>query len=338
MNFYDHFKSKMNVVPAIEDIAIQELDNNLENRNLKGYREKRHFVVRSECFQDLIDEIINNDECSYVIHCGEQVKRDKISPQTLQVILKESRTDRSIREVVSSRLMNYFGVSTTYDTLVKNGDNLSVLSVDFVQKESEVMLLHDLGFVLENNLMVDDANLRRTMDRLYNRNKHIDHRKIVAKSEFDAQKEKIVEEYLTSFVLRRFVLKDGDFYSNNCAALVSYDMSIGSLLNFDFDDALYEKFFDSKEYKLEQMKYIAANYPVVFKKVIAKLDSLLNIDSDTKNLKLVDLVDSAVPNGIEGKDQMAELLYKNVVDTQKLCNDAVRSLYLTRANFETLCR
>ena len=338
MNFYDHFKSKMNVIPAIEDIAIQELDDNLENRNLKGYREKRHFVVNSECFQGLIDELKSNDECSYVIHCGEQVKKDKMSPQSLQVVLKESRTDRSIREVVSSRLMNYFGVSTTYDTLVQNGDDLSVLSVDFVQKESEVMLLHDLGFVLENNLMVDDANLRRTMDRLYNRNKHIDHRKIVAKSEFDAQKEKIVEEYLTSFVLRRFVLKDGDFYSNNCAALVSYDMSIGSLLNFDFDDTLYEKFVDSKEYKLEQMKYIATNYPFVFKKIIAKLDSLLNINSETKSLVLVDIVNSAVPSGIEGRDQVEETLYKNLMDTQKLCNDAVRSLYLTRANFETLCR
>lgn len=224
-------------IDALSISVINNFDDVVEeyseqNEEIDGHRfGKKFFRINCECFPKLLEELTSSDDCSYITYANAIIK-DGFVPKKLSCLYKQLRFDTYnsdetvaeelvVNEVLSSQILNYFGVPTVYNSACalkneKAKKEYGLLSIDFLNGDSEFETLEDLGYKIpsgEIRFLKQNENFADEDDRL--------------RDNFD--------DFITSVLVRLFVLHDGDFRNFNIGNISNLENGKNQLINFDFE-------------------------------------------------------------------------------------------------------
>lgn len=285
MSVLDIKKIKSNKQKVKEVVSFSFVENfdkmaenyHEQNGNINGHRfGKQFFRVDNQVFNPLIEELQENNDCSYLTYANNVIKAGfipkKISAMTKQLRYEEDIPDESVseelivNEVLASKIMNFFGCPTCYNMAIKRKeaynyeDEFELLSVDFMPFE------HTFYTFDEYNCIIS-CNLEKVIDTISKR--------IIANygKENSEESEKLIEDFLLSQMVREHILCDDDCYHTNSGILVNNENLNLNLINFDYEFAFTNSVRQDKlrkEWFKEQLEYAKKKYPKVYKKFCDK--------------------------------------------------------------------
>lgn len=259
------------------------------NNKLNGGRTKNFIICSSRFFVDCFREIRDNRDCSYVTYLNDVVKSG-YNPKYVSC-LEKNGNNNSIREVLACRIMNYFGVATTFETLAKRENKLKVLSIDFNYKDFEYYSFNDIEINFNLSLEAVIDRIRQKLNLFYISSKFPISK--LNESEFHHKTLKFIEDFVMTYLVRKLLLGDRDFFGHNID--ISVNKQTGDFLlgpNYD-----YEYTFNPDDLTFETtedlIKYVIADYPEVFEIFIQKLLQLMSASLQHRgNLICDDLLDN----------------------------------------------
>lgn len=314
-------------LPELKDGVVEEYDQNFETGKYKltGLRSKHFVRCSSELFGGLVSELQNNKNTSYITHVNELIK-DGYIPEYLSVLIKDGGVlEGNIREVVSSRILNYFGVPTTYETLARGSGNQAVnhyvLSADFIGSPiDEFYTLDELGIMVYNTPL---ENIVTDMNKLLNtfyRSRRLFNFGAIDRSQFDVQKEQVIEDFLYGYIVRRYVLDNRDLHGDNIGVIIRKDdLSISLAPNYDFEQTLEHIAIIDDTSTIDNIKFVRFMYPHIFAKFLNKLKDFRETKSTSGKPLYEEIIDNAVSNDYMSQS-IKEACEYNIQKALDVCN------------------
>lgn len=221
------------------------VDEQSEHNKLDGHTNKWCEMADRSYFEDYIFDVKNNpNSCFQTCYTKEEIINDYI-PEHFSVFIKEMPNETQVDvEILASRIMNYFGLSTSYNTgiLGKQGNEIKnyLMSVDFLRVGDELVLIEDLQHEENQNWFNFDVrwfskgdfkeNIEATAELVKNK---------LMKGNIDFTKkdiDKFISFVVSSMLVRSFLMGDSDFHTNNVGILInSKTQSFRPIPNFDYE-------------------------------------------------------------------------------------------------------
>lgn len=221
------------------------VDEQSEQNKLDGHTNKWCEMADKSYFEDYIFDVKNNPNSSFqTCLTREEIINDYI-PEHFSVFIKEMPNETQVDvEILASRIMNYFGLSTSYNTgiLGKQGNEIKnyLMSVDFLRFGDELVLIEDLQHEENQNWFNFDVrwfskgdfkeNIEVTAELVKNK---------LMKENIDFTKkdiDKFISFVVSSMLVRSFLMGDSDFHTNNVGILInSKTQSFRPIPNFDYE-------------------------------------------------------------------------------------------------------
>ena len=290
------------------DYIDADLYNSIEDYQAKGYRldgrrSKRFVRMNGLLFSELINELQRNPKTSYITYANQVIKEGYI-PTKLSCMIKKTdcvnfndvdidNPDLPFKEALASRILNLYECPTAHNIIVKDmkstSDNPFVsISVDMVS--NDIVTFEDFRCRLGDNLA---KNIRVLQQQLP---KHAEKNGIPLHL-INQNMPKIIEDYAYSYLIRRLILRDGDFFEENCGLLVGDDQL--QFVNFDYESSL--NLYGSAPNKTQALNVVRTQLPNVYKKfskttkqlhdgldILVKDNSINWIDNDHRyNIKVL---------------------------------------------------
>lgn len=275
------FSKKEKLINALSCRVIDNFEKHKEDYyeqdgELDGHRiDKVFYRVDSECLKPLIDELINNPNCGYITYMNNVIKEGFV-PKKISCLSKQLRWDMNyiieglsdeliVNEVLASQMLNYFGCPTVFNTatIIKDVEGKTeyvLISADFMSESDNFKTLWDCYCGI--------YDLEETIQRL---KKGIPTKSKIIKNE-------IIEEFLYTYFVRRYVLHDGDFNADNIGFLINKENKKIQLLNFDYEFAFDNDFLAGKVNLVRELKdnlsYLVKKYPRIYEKFIKKCEEV----------------------------------------------------------------
>lgn len=292
--------------------------------NLDGHREKEFVRCTGDVFGDLFYELRNNINSSYVTYCNDVIK-EGYNPQYLSVLKKSANMrETEIREILCGKILNYFELPVVYDTFVKIDDEDYMLSVDFISSGEEFTTLIDC--IVERNYKnyeindLDKVCLAKNIFRIdYLSDELIDminlalesvREQLVDCDNFDELKSEFIENYIYSYMVRKYLFADSDYCFSNIGILINKENNSFKMApNFDLESATMLTIND--DYLRKDFDFVVQYFPNIAIKFYNKLKYLLipteSVYDDGKS-KFEQLVDESV----DGDNIIKECLMANL--------------------------
>jgi len=201
-------------------------------------------------------------ENSYVVP-SKRVIADGNIPENVSVIVKADMKKYVVREVIGSQVANWFNLNTCYNCAVNTAMGYDMISVDMIDNHEKLFTFYELKPI--NCWGTCEEQLEVVGDMLSDKNL-INH-KITISSE---QKEKIIEDYVYSHLVRRVLFSDDDFGTRNCGILYNKGNRAVKVINFDYEYIADPK-GDTRSNTIKDIAYISRNYPNIFNKFLEKV-------------------------------------------------------------------
>ena len=234
--------------------------------SLAGHRDKRYFRVDTSLFAPFIKEFSTNPDSSYITHINDLVSTGYVPKKVsvLNKVISSNNYDRHknpiklvYSEVLSSQILNFFGCPTTCNVAIKpkEEERYEVFSLDFLSYGEDFITFDELccsfsGDLRENVRMIK-YEFRMSYFNKYNQE----------------DLTKVIEDYIYSFFVRRYVIKDMDFYDNNSGIIFNRETGSVKYINFDFEYG----FNPSKPHLEENLMYCLEYYPEVYDRFVSKV-------------------------------------------------------------------
>lgn len=248
-----------------------------------GERSKRFVRFSGDVFSELIEEIQNNPNTSFDTYLNEVIK-EGYTPEYVSVLIKKpnnimTKVDEyglgHFRDVIASKVLNYFECPTTYETLVKIDGKLKSCSVDFNKPDEDLYMAHDL--LPHQGVMpwdLDDSQfyLTHKFNKLANELDIDD-----SNNEMFA---KLMDDYIYSYLVRKIVIQDSDYGFHNMGIIHNKKENILYMApNFDFEYCFmiddYKENLSANRYIVDTFKYVKKYYPKVFDKFSNKFEDFI---------------------------------------------------------------
>ena len=335
------FKSFEKYIKKIKSEKLQDYDDVscTEDNIVRGTRYKQFVRCSSDVFEDLINELRTNPNCSYVTYMNDVIKGGYI-PQFLSILKKEKRDDLQYREkdrygighladICASRVLNYFECPTAYETILDIDGEVFGCSVDFNNPDEDFYILSGLngnyGCYGKNDLV---ESIYRIGDGLYGfkLNQFIKQCKLNKVKEntinFEDMMTQYEEDYIYSWLIRVLVLNDSDFRYYNLGLIHNTkDNTIRMAPNFDFEycfNDIREDVWSSRN--INNLQYIASNYPNVYSKFVSKLEQLLSRENGKSKVRKI--LESVIGNEERAKPFLEDFR-KRLRELYNLINEFV---------------
>ena len=290
---YEKYISDLEKIPDISNPAdLKEIDTpNIQDYfsqkskspkdDICGHRAKEFARVNTKFLSSLIDQKLNNPDCAYVT-CMDSLLSEGYTPELVSVMLKKAVVPKlkgtlhaytafdSFKEILSGRIMNYFGVATPYETLVKENGKIQIMSVDFVSPREEFSTFEQLNTsIIDLRLPQNISSVQELMDILY-------HERNEYKLHIKPSSPDMVEQFVYSYMVRNWIFNDLDFDEKNIGTLTNKDTKeLKCLLNVDFERSMNTMgYAKSKEAIPFEMKLIQEAYPELFDRFKSKFKNL----------------------------------------------------------------
>lgn len=221
------------------------VDEQSEQNKLDGHTNKWCEMANRSYFEDYIFDVKNNPYSSFqTCLTKEEIINDYI-PDHFSVLIKEMPNETQVEvEILASRIMNYFGLPTSFNTRIpgKQGNEIKnyLMSVDFLKFGDELVLIEDLQHEENQNWFNFDVrwfskgdfkeNIEVTAELVKNK---------LMKENIDFTKkdiDKFISFVVSSMLVRSFLMGDSDFHTNNVGILInSKTQSFRPIPNFDYE-------------------------------------------------------------------------------------------------------
>ena len=271
-----------------------------ENK-MSGSRNKKFQMVSSDMFSDLINEIRNNPNCSYRTYINDLIKSG-YTPKYISVLKKNSSFINYLREAISSRILNYFGVPTSYEQLAIENDETRVLSVDYIESGYNFYSMRDLELVFSAK---DPKTTFEQVDIVLGVLQRYDKNMIANIDEeiYDGALNKFKQDLMLSFLVRGVLLNDADFQRDNIGINLNKENGDFQLVNFDYECSFIQRTpVSTAVYRI--LEYAKSNYPQVYKNFKEKLLSFTKVDSNGQtqaNKIILNLFEETGDNSEKGR-------------------------------------
>lgn len=263
-------KARVPLVTKDDWMDYDEGGRDSKQRSLSGSRDKTFIWCKSELFQELTDELRNNPECAYVARHNNDIKKG-IDIRYFSVIEKDA-FGACIGEVLTGRILNYFGIRTPYEIVVNKGAKLKLLSVDFEQEGYKFGPLVDLGMGIRQDALQTVSNLKNKLN-----NMHASPKSSISKLDdetFMQYREQFIEDVLYSLIVRLLILGDMDCHEFNLGIEIGENGQF-YLINFDYEESFSHALdhviidFDSL------IAVVSSCYPNVLNKFMNKFNKFI---------------------------------------------------------------
>lgn len=236
------------------------------SENLSGHRSKKYYRVDAALLSPFIKEFTSNPDSGYITTINELLSIGYVPKKVsaLNKVISFNNYDRYqdpikllYAEVLSSQILNFFGCPTTCNVAIKsrNEESYEVLSLDFLSYGEAFLTFDDLGCDFSGDLM---ANVKQIKEEF-------------AMSYFDEYNkddlDKVINDYVYSFLVRRHILKDSDFHDFNSGIIFNRETKEVKYINFDFEYG-----FSLQRTNLEDdLLYCAEYFPEVYERFATKV-------------------------------------------------------------------
>ncbi len=284
------------------DIIEYDLISDTGENEVGGHLEKRFIRLYKGYFSDLINEIKNNPNCSYVSFLNEEdVEAEEIMPKNFSVLLKKIKNRNSLdthterlqinSELLSSRILNYFGAQTVFNQAIVDDFDFYVASVDFLKPHEK---FYSADEFLPDNYFYSTLRIKDTLQTI------IDKVELICETIHFHQKRKpkvnfkqIQENYIKDYLTRILFLGDMDFSDKNYGFVYNAKKNrITNAPNFDFELA-FNKLPKNTGFVFENLCFIQQEFPKVFDSFFESLKSFTSLNH-TGNPLYVEFVDHYV--------------------------------------------
>ena len=223
------FANYNSLKPVDFDEIIKPSKYGFDGRNPKKFKR-----VNASGFRQMIEEIKNNPNCSYITYINKVVK-EGIVPEKLAVMDKESDVLSVSKEAIATRILNYFGVPTSFNLPAKLKDEYHSLSVDFISENEEFIELYTLLPPTEGEYFIEKTYRIIEIVEYYLKKLYKDEQP----EKFKDNLEKFKRDLVVSFFVRQFVLGDVDCNMVNTGLLINTETWDFKLINFDLEWSLH---------------------------------------------------------------------------------------------------
>ena len=260
--------------------------NEIIGEELLGHRRKKFVRCDSDVFSHFLNEIRTNSNCSYDTYINDLVK-EGYTPKYLSTLIKrtEERRPEIVRELFCGRIVNFFELPVTYDTLIEIDSKPHVASLDFIRPGEEFM---EMGEVIEAYLGVDeDAS---ALDDIYYNfessnsgliglvgtiRDSLDNWEGGVRDFPDYEKmlNDCIENYVYCYLVRAHFLCDTDFYIANYGLLINWEeKTFRPAPNYDLELASFD-LLDENQMERD-LRFVRDFYPHIAEKFYEKLRAL----------------------------------------------------------------
>ena len=291
-SFLQDNKSLNEVVKALSyeefnfDKLLKERYDEYQGR-LTGRSEKIFLRVENTPFNHLVAEVQNNPDCSYVSYANKVIK-DGVIPEKFSVLIKNEKhvspdardlISYSVSEVIASRVLNFYNCPTVYNvaaTTEEDGEiQRKLISVDCISENEEFLTIVDLGLDPWSRGLENIVFKLSEMLEPYSRD--------------DKTKQKVIDDYILSYFVRKFILVDSDFDNRNVGILINRKDKHIKLVNFDLEfSCVFAASNEYKDYVIQDiLGYLKSTSPRIYEKFVEKTKQIVKyMSTNTNNIEI----------------------------------------------------
>lgn len=252
--------------------TYQEFDLTPEIEDTIGVNAKKFVRCNPENIPNFIETM--QGESSYIVP-SEGVIKEGLIPENVSVIVKSNLIKFAVKEVIGSQVANWFKLNTCFNAAVKNVYDYDMISVDMIGENEKLFAFYELRAV--NSWGTCEEQLEVVQDMLSEKN--LSKHKIYLN---ESQKEKIINDYVYSHLVRRVLLSDDDFGTRNCGILYNKKTMQARLVNFDYEYIADPK-GDTRYNTIKDIEYISKNYPELYRKFYNKAKQINSVKKPLYN-------------------------------------------------------
>lgn len=285
------------VIEKYDEIIDYDDQGNIIDFESQGHTIKNFYLVNSNIFKSIFDEIKNNPNCSFVTPYN-QIVKEGIIPEKVSVLIKDTRD--YMEERVASQILNFYGVYCPANICAVGDDIFEpelvesksraqmfrealkdkfgfytyLISIDFMSEcESlETICKYEEKLQFFTSLQDSIDSVRDAINKVLNR----DNFKNLNEQQRNKLSNTLEEQFVMSMLVRRVIFHDIDFNTNNVGILVGDNPRI---MNFDFE--LCFGSLSDRNLSLHLINEVRKYYPKVWEKFLSKSLELYNNISNT---------------------------------------------------------
>ena len=200
---------------------------------LEGHRGKEFVRFDANFFADMIEEIKNNPNCSYVTYINNLIKDGSLTPSYISVLKKKFDKEEFWllgNEILSSRIANAMGVPAVYNSNFESNNEKFLLSVDFLEYGSKIINIEDWRNELSETIDIHiDAS--KFVKEVLEMEEIIGLHNLMDNNNQWKVDKTFRSDYLKYYLTRNIIVGDTDSYPRNVCFVVDKDnhLSIGPL-------------------------------------------------------------------------------------------------------------
>lgn len=248
-----------------------------DEEKIDGRHAKDFFRMKSLGMLPFLKEVARSKQFNYLTYFND-VLEEGIIPENISVLIKRvSEREYAMAEVMSSKVMAFFGLNTPINFAVYTGKD-----------EPTRHFLVSIDFISQNDIFDDLWNLYGIDVSLTDVVKY--YREMMEENKdfetISPEKIKLVENQLVlSLLVRTLLMGDTDFCIANVGIIVNDEKNDIELVNFDFEESFNGKMV--MKHQVELFKDVRINHPDVYDYFMEKI-YLLNSVKDKLNIEYYD--------------------------------------------------
>lgn len=275
-----------------DDLNIEMYDSSVQDLNnlLSGHSYKDFYRVDSSIFPDLVKDL-KTGKSNYVTYVN-GVASEGLIPEKLSVLIKSSTSmSRTRKEVIATKLLNYFGLTTPYNFHINDKNKKAypyIGSVDMISENERFYSFYDLGIEFFESL----PSMFKYLEEYFDEGKSSTN---VMNVQVDL--EKLKEELLLSYLVRQVLLFDADFGNTNVGFLINEKTNQVRFVNFDFELAFFTRIGAGTAELRRNMKFAMENYPKLYDDFITRVKEIKKVldevsipSNNSKDLMIAEFV------------------------------------------------
>jgi len=305
--------------PTWDSLNLEMYDEVIEDYNnmLYGHAFKQFYRCDSKVLKPLTQQLLSDKNSPYITQISKVVKEDGIIPEKVSVLIKYSDKKKVLKEVIATKILNYFGVKTPYNFYVQDNqkpEGAYLGSVDLISEDEkfytmadlEISFYENIDWMFENIDTLNIQNNKRTYAPMFSQTK---------KAKVYENKEKIKQDLVMSYLVRGVLLNDMDFTSANCGFLLNSKTDEIKIVDFDFELALSDIRDYPDDLYRTNISYIMKNYPKIYRdffnkviEIISVIDEVEILGDDLKHQKIIDEIKKRLHNVVSYHNDELDLI------------------------------
>ena len=224
---------------------------------LDGSHYKNFYLCNSNSIPNLAESTFSKTN-NYVTYFS-NISNEGLVPEKISVLIK---CENSIKEVLASQILNYFGCNTAFNFFIKtkNAKENYLGSIDFISENEQFETFKNLNIIWTYDLngILAQINDKNTFPNISHQNR-----------------KNLKKEIIKSFLTRICVLDDFDFDNYNCGILLNKKTNYVKFINFDYELSLAGN--SQEKYINEVMLTAFTDFPSIYREFISKTTEIYNV-------------------------------------------------------------